>query len=169
MTTAANDDLTALAGVVAAADAAALPPTDNPVEQGAPAAAGGVVAAAINPVEELATVIFAAGQLGGMLYPSLREVYAKKRCDACAVDLYPAFEKLGWNVTGGDAMIYLNALGAAIILGLETRLAIMHDLAAQKPPAVPPGEATPETAPSGAATAPGAVVSPQMALYPVKK
>lgn len=79
-------------------------------------------------IEEIAGIILGLGQLAAMRFKSLEKIYTVERCTEVAQALSPAFEKLGWRVTGGDAGAYITALAAVVFLGYETREAIKHDL-----------------------------------------
>ena len=112
-------------------------------------------------------MMFALGNMLAMRFPSLKAIYTKANCDQVANDVAPACEKLGWTFSGGDGMVYIQAGGAVLMLGLATRDAILHDLEQEKKksaaPGAPPASSTPP-APGEAPVAPGPLVHDQMRL-----
>jgi len=94
------------------------------------AQAAAVEQMAINQVDELTGILFTAGNILSVKFPSLGKVYVEERCRKVAESLNPVFEKLGWNITGGDFAIYAGALIAVGMLAKDTKDAIQEDLKA---------------------------------------
>lgn len=80
--------------------------------------------------EEWADVYHTFGELAGVRFPRLREVYTQGRCLAVQEKLDPIFERNGWNniEAMGVAMQYIMAGVAVIMLGKDTAEAIKADL-----------------------------------------
>lgn len=79
--------------------------------------------------EELAGILFTAGQILGMKYPSLVKVFSMEKCDEVAGNISPLFEYYGWKILGGVVGLWLNALTALVMLAMEVRFAIQADIA----------------------------------------
>lgn len=88
--------------------------------------------ASINQVDELTGIIFAAGNILAVKFPSLGKVYTEERSRTVAKSLNPIFEKLGWNISGGDFAIYLGAIVAVGMLVKDTKDAVLVDLKQQQ-------------------------------------
>lgn len=86
--------------------------------------------APMNQQEEMAVVMFTAGQILAMKYPSLAAVFALDKCRTVAAQINPLFEYYGWKFTlTGVVGLWLNSLGALVMLGMEVRAAVMQDMA----------------------------------------
>lgn len=80
--------------------------------------------------QEWADVYYTFGELAGVRFPRLREVYTQERCLAVQEKLDPIFERRGWNniEAMGTAMQYLMGAVAVLMLGKDTAQAIKADL-----------------------------------------
>lgn len=100
-----------------------------------PPAAGGGVALPDNkpqPYEEVAGMLYGAGQFGAIRWPSLGEVYTEDRCFHTMQKLDPVLQDLGWykyltGEGGGKTFLYVSALFAIGSLGKDTLEAIKSD------------------------------------------
>lgn len=79
--------------------------------------------------DELAAVLLVSGQAAGMVFESLRPIYTETRCKAVADAVAPALERLGIRLPTGSAGVYLPAVMAVVVLGIETKEAVTRDLA----------------------------------------
>lgn len=116
-----------IAAELAAADAAAAAsesPVPIPGQQQAPMPP--------TQAEELAGILFIAGQVAGQVFPSVAPIYSENRCKATGEAVAPALERLNIRVPMGATSIYGGALLAVLLLGMETRNAVMRDLEVMK-------------------------------------
>lgn len=88
--------------------------------------------AAINQVDELTGIIFTAGNILSVKFPSLGKVYTEERSRSVAQNLNPVFERLGWNISGGDFAMWVGAVVAVGMLAKDTKEAIKVDIDAQR-------------------------------------
>lgn len=84
----------------------------------------------IDQKEEMAVIIFTAGQVLAMKYPSLAAVFTIEKCRQVAEQVNPLFEYYGWKLSlGGVVGLWLNCLTTIIMLGMEIKEAIARDVA----------------------------------------
>lgn len=100
---------------------------DEPAPQ-AEAEAEPVQQVTVSQTAEISGILFTVGQLAGMKFAALRDIYTKARCDEVAEAVAPVFADLRWNVTGGKAGMYITAFLAVFMLGNDTRQAIKAEL-----------------------------------------
>jgi len=86
----------------------------------------------INQVDELTGIIFTAGHILAVKFPSLGNVYTEERSRTVAQSLNPVFEKLGWTFSGSDFAVYLVAIFTVGMLVKDTKDAIVIDLKQQQ-------------------------------------
>lgn len=158
-------ELEALAGVTAETDTsvttatAPAPDPNAPEEKPEP-----------SQVDQLTGILLAAGQAGAMRFPSLAQVYTEEKCRARAEAFAPALERLGLTINFGQTMVFMGALGAAGMMLVETRNAIIADIRAEQVEAAQKGAITITRRAPGAdgtkqADTPETPVHSQMALY----
>jgi len=152
-----------LAHLAAAAD-------EVPPIPGAPVAE--VPAPPPSQAQQLAAILLTVGSMGAMRFPSLNAVFTEEKCQQKADAIAPALERLGISLNHGETMLWLGAGGACLMLALETRTAIIHDIKAEQAAAgheAPAGiDAAPAAPIPGQAVAAGMApdgVHSQMALY----
>jgi hypothetical protein len=80
--------------------------------------------------EEMAVIIFTAGQVLAMKYPSLAAVFTIEKCRTVAAQVNPLFVYYGWKLSlGGLVGLWLNSMTAIVMLGMEIKEAVARDVA----------------------------------------
>ncbi len=118
-----NPDLNSLQGDAARVDAAADPQPEPPpagadVPPAGEAAREGVHS--ISTVQLVQGVLLGSGNLLAMRYPAVKRVYTEERCGMVGAALAPVLDR--WGITAKDsvAMQYVVAIGALVMLGMDT-------------------------------------------------
>ena len=88
--------------------------------------------------------LLGAGNLMGMRYPAVKRVYTEQRCGMVGEALAPVLDRWGINAQNSVAMQYVVAVGALVLLGMDTVAAIKtstHENTA--PPGAPAAKVVP--------------------------
>lgn len=115
-----------IAAELAAADAAAAA-SESPVP-----VPGQAAPMQPTQAEELAGLLLIAGTVAGAVFPSVRPIYTEARCRATGEAVSPALERLNIRIPMGATSVYGGALLAVLLLGMETRTAVLRDLETMK-------------------------------------
>ena len=98
-----------------------------------PAAEGatGEEAPQLDQQKELALIIFTAGQLLSMKYPSLSAVFTMDKCDTVSGSISPLLEYYNINVSlSGVLGLWLNLITTLVMFGMELKEAVRKDVEA---------------------------------------
>jgi len=82
--------------------------------------------------DQIAGILLTLGTAGRMRFASLETVFTEEKCKAHGAAIAPALERLGIRLNAGETMCYLTAAGSVLMLALESRTAIINDLAKER-------------------------------------